>query len=135
MRTNGKNKMYVADAHSLIWYLKEDEQLSKPAQDIFESCDNNEEIIVIPSIALIEAMFICERKKIGLSFNDILLKLKISSNYQTYPLDDEIVFECVSLKLPDPHDRIVVATATVLNAKLTTKDSDIRDSGLVETIW
>jgi len=43
---------------------------------------------------------------------------------------------CQSIKeIVEPHDRIVVATAKLLNAKLITKDDKIRISRIVETIW
>lgn len=33
------------------------------------------------------------------------------------------------------HDKIIIATAKILNAKLITKDEKIIESGYVETIW
>jgi predicted nuclease of predicted toxin-antitoxin system len=33
------------------------------------------------------------------------------------------------------HDKIIVATAKLLDAKVITKDVDIQNSKLVETIW
>ncbi|RLI85755.1 MAG: type II toxin-antitoxin system VapC family toxin, partial [Candidatus Altiarchaeales archaeon] len=33
------------------------------------------------------------------------------------------------------HDRVIVATAKLLNAKLITKDEEIKESGLVEVVW
>lgn len=127
--------MYTTDTHSFLWYISEDTRLSKKAREIFEKCDNAEDVMVIPSIVLIEAMFICEKKRISLKFDDIMLKLKVSSNYQIYPLDEKVVFECKSMKLPDPSDRIIVATAKLLNARLVTKDEKIATSKLVETLW
>lgn len=35
----------------------------------------------------------------------------------------------------DPHDRIIIATARLLNAKVITKDDKIKDSKLVEILW
>jgi len=91
--------------------------------------------MIIPSVVLIESMFLCEKKRIDLKFDDILSRLRVSSNYQIYPLDEKVVFGCKDIKLPEPHDRIIVATAKLLNAKLVTKDKKIAASKLVETIW
>jgi PIN domain nuclease of toxin-antitoxin system len=41
----------------------------------------------------------------------------------------------MNVKLADPHERIIVATAKLLNARLITKDEKIRNSKIVETIW
>jgi PIN domain nuclease of toxin-antitoxin system len=39
------------------------------------------------------------------------------------------------IELKELHDRIIVATAKILNAKLITKDRRIRESEIVETVW
>lgn len=128
--------MYVADTHGFLWFLTEDKRLGKKAKEIFVSCDRGETIIVIPSIVLIEALLICEKKKVDLEFKKVLEKMQNSLNYPVYPLDFRIISVCQNLKqLPDPHDRIVVATAKLLNAILITKDEKIINSKLVKTIW
>ncbi len=38
-------------------------------------------------------------------------------------------------KLPELHDRIIVASADILKAGLITKDENIKKSGYVKTIW
>jgi PIN domain nuclease of toxin-antitoxin system len=37
--------------------------------------------------------------------------------------------------VPDPWDRLIMATAITLQVPLVTRDSAVRASGLVETIW
>jgi PIN domain nuclease of toxin-antitoxin system len=127
--------MYITDTHSFLWYISEDEKLGKKAKEVFEKCDSAKDIMVIPSIVLIEAMFLCEKKKVYMKFEDVLFRLQTSSNYQIYPLDERVVVECKNIKLPDPHDRIIVATAKLLNATLITKDKKIKNSKIVKTIW
>jgi len=39
------------------------------------------------------------------------------------------------IKLKEMHDRIIVATAKLLNAVLITKDEEIIKSKIVKTIW
>jgi PIN domain nuclease of toxin-antitoxin system len=41
----------------------------------------------------------------------------------------------MSLKLKEIHDRIIVASAKILNTKLITKDKEIKKSRIVETVW
>lgn len=127
--------MYVTDTHSFLWYLQHDEKLGSKAKLVFEACDNESEVIIIPSIVLIESIFICEKKKIEMKFQHILERLKTASNYYIYPLDEEIVLECSKINLKEPHDRIIVATARLLDASLITNDENIKESKLVKTVW
>jgi len=127
--------MYVTDTHSFLWHLQNDKKLSGKAKSIFELCDNGNEVIIIPSIALIESLYICEKKKIEMEFQQILKKLKDASNYHVYPLDEEVVFRCSTIKLKEPHDRIIVATARLLGAPLITNDRSIKESMIIDTVW
>jgi PIN domain nuclease of toxin-antitoxin system len=38
-------------------------------------------------------------------------------------------------KIPELHDRIIVATSMLLDAKLITKDAKIAASKVVEVVW
>lgn len=128
--------MYVADSHAFIWFLTEDERLGENARKIFLSADNGDAVIVIPSIVLLETLHVCEERKAELMFSRVLEKIQNSLNYPVYSLDIRVVAECQKLKqFPELHDRVIVATAKLLNAKLLTKDSEIKKAGLLEIIW
>lgn len=83
--------MYVTDTHSLLWFLSRDKKISKKALEIFRACDLGKEVVVVPSIVLLECMRICEKKRVQLEFQEIIRKIQGSSNYQIYPLDEEII--------------------------------------------
>lgn len=128
--------MYVTDTHALLWFLTNDDKLGVRARELFRSCDKGETIIVIPSIALLECLYICEKGKVDLEFRNIIEKTEGSLNYPTYPLDREVILNLETVKqMFDPHDRVIVAIAKMLNAIVITKDDKIRNSGLVKTIW
>ena len=128
--------MYVTDAHGFLWFLSKDKKLGKNALEIFRACDKGKEIVVVPSIVLLECMYVCEKKRIEFEFQEIMQKIQGTFNYPVYPLDEEIILECQSIRqIAEVHDRIIVATAKLLNAKLITRDANITDSKIVETIW
>ncbi|MBI4162210.1 MAG: PIN domain-containing protein [Candidatus Aenigmarchaeota archaeon] len=128
--------MYVTDTHSFLWFITKDDKLSYKAREVFRSCDNGETMIAIPSIVLLECMYICEKGKIELEFNEVIEITEDSLNYLTYPLDRELVIKSQNIKsVKDVHDKIIIATANILGAKLITKDAKVMESGLVETIW
>ena len=92
--------------------------------------------MVVPSIVLLECMYICEKKRIAFEFREVMLKIQGTVNYPIYPLDEEVVSECQNFsKITEAHDRIIVATTKLLNAKLITKDVNITNSKTVETVW
>lgn len=127
---------YVADSHSLVWYLTDDKKLGQKALNLFLKADNGEAIIIVPTIVLAEIIYICERKKANLEIKDVINKIKHSLNYLSYNLDIETLEKVISLKsLSELHDRIVVAIAKLLDATLITKDQQIIDSNFVKTIW
>ncbi len=128
--------MYVADAHSFLWFLTNDSRLSQKAKEIFRLCDQGKEIIAVPSIILLECLYVCEKKKVNLEFKEILIKIRGTYNYVVYPLDEEVILECENIsKIKDLHDRVIISTAKILDARLITKDKEIKNSGEVETLW
>lgn len=63
-------------------------------------------------------------------------KIQGTSNYPIYPLDEELILKCQSIpQIAELHDRVIVATAELLDAPLITKDAKIVDSKIIETVW
>ncbi|MBI3036011.1 PIN domain-containing protein [Candidatus Woesearchaeota archaeon] len=127
--------IYVTDTHSLIWFLTRDPKLWKDALAAFRSADDGKSLMIIPSIAIAEIIYIIERKGVGIKFGDLLNKFEESINYVVYSLNLEVLIELEKFtKLNDIHDRIIVATAKICNSKLITIDKNIRNSGYVDII-
>jgi predicted nucleic-acid-binding protein len=51
-------KCYVTDTHSLLWHLSADARLSIDAQTIFQQVDTGAAKIYVPSIVLVEAVYL-----------------------------------------------------------------------------
>jgi len=49
------------DTHSLIWYLEDSPRLSRNARQVFEACDRNELAILVPTICLVEMLYLQEK--------------------------------------------------------------------------
>ncbi|MGB9812006.1 MAG: PIN domain-containing protein [Dictyoglomus turgidum] len=59
-----------------------------------------------------------------------------NSSFEIYPLDINVLRMLKDVpNIYELNDKIIVATAKLLDAKVITKDVDIQDSKLVETIW
>ncbi len=124
---------YLADTHPFIWYLAD--KLPSKLDSIFTSAEKGETIIFVPTIVLAECLYLAENKKIEINFDELIRKIEISSNFIPVSFNFQIVKLLPEIKLKELHDRIIVATANLLNAKLITKDKEIKKSGIVEVVW
>ncbi len=129
--------IYVADTHGLLWFLTEDPKLPEKARKVFEEVERGNGTVVIPSIVLAELLHICDgNDKLKDLFLEIIKKITLSTNYTIYDLNLNVILECRNLiNVSEMHDKIIVATARILNSIVITKDKNIIDSKYVETIW
>ena len=124
---------YVCDTHAFIFYITG--KLSKSTEIIFRKAEEGKAIIFIPTIVLAECLYLAENKKIEVDFDSLLEKIEMSSNFIVVSFNFQILKLLKEIKLPELHDRIIVATAKILNAKVITKDEEIIKSKLIEVAW
>lgn len=128
--------IYVLDTHPIVWFVEKSPLLTSAAKAVMN--DPTAEL-VIPTIALIEVRYLYAKGRIATAFNDVQRDIISATNCTIYPIDEHIV-SLVPTVL-DIHDGIIVATALVyrdlfkLPTALITKDSAIKNSGLIQTIW
>lgn len=121
----------VIDTHTLFWFLVADKRLSRTAKNTIEEG----KAIVIPTIVLLELLYLFQKKKQTDVFSLAFEKFKNDIKYIFASLDLATVEEVLKVHLPlEIHDRIVVATAQMLKLPIVTKDRAIRKT-YKETIW
>ena len=125
--------LYVPDTHAFIWYLLDN--LPKKVDDIFKSVEKGESTIFVPTIVLVESLHLVENKKIDLNFDHLLKKIEMCKNFVPTSFNFQIMKILPELGIKELHDRIIIATVKILNAKLITKDKEIKKAGIVETVW
>ena len=131
---------FVTDTHALLWYLSRDPALSAPAAALFRQADAGAAEIVIPSIVLVEVVYLCERQRVPDDRIDRLLALPIQSGsrYHIAPLDEPVVRALRLIprdQVPDMPDRIIGATALHLGLPLITCDNRLTKSGRLTCVW
>lgn len=139
--------MYTTDTHGLLWHLQEvaarkalRRGLSPRARKIFQQADGGQETILIPSIVLIELVYMSERWRIPPALVDRLFEnLAIGpENYQVIALDLEIAthFRDVSAaEVPEMPDRIIATTARAQKTRLITRDESLARAAGVSVVW
>lgn len=127
---------YVVDTHALVWHMTNDRRLGAQARRIL---DDDSARLIVPSIVLAEAKHIADRKRIPLTFQEILDEITASPNAIIFPFDEFVIN-----RLPDNleiHDGMIIATALYCQdtfeeqVTLLTNDLAITQSNLVPVIW
>lgn len=129
----------VTDTHGLIWYLEDSPRLSPAAREAFDACDRGEALIFVPTICLVEIVYLEEKGRIPSE-----LRAQLQAHLQAgitglllAPLTREVAEALPQVpraEVPDMPDRIIAATAVELGLPLISRDRRIELSA-VETIW
>lgn len=134
------NKLYVVDTHTLLWYLVNDARLGQLSGQIL---DAKESRLLLPTIALAEALFLLERRPTlyPLSSYDVLSRVTADERMIVIALDYQTVVETLKYAVvPEMHDRQIVATALLAQTNgyqvaILTRDESIQNCRLIQTIW
>ena len=130
---------FVSDTHTLVWYLANPKLLSPAAMSAFRNAALAGDRVIVPSISIVEVVYLVERFKLPQSTLERLTAglADPDSALMVFPLDQEVALTLSRVSrdvVPDMPDRIIAATALHLNLPLVTRDAQIRASG-IQTIW
>jgi PIN domain nuclease of toxin-antitoxin system len=82
----------VTDTHALLWYLSDNPRLSEAALACFVEAEAGRAAILVPSIVLVEAVYLFEKQRIPQELIDgILIRIGEGPSYQLVPLDLSVV--------------------------------------------
>jgi len=129
----------VLDTHALVWWINDPGQLSKTAQAVIEEARKNKTLYV-SCISSWEIALLVQRNRLQLTLDvrDWLARCEALPFVTFMPVTTAIAVE--STRLPDfphadPADRIIVATAQSLGARLVTKDEKIHLYRNLQSVW
>lgn len=130
---------YIIDTHALLWFLTSDARLGAAAKSVLL---NPASVLVLPMIALAEAMFIVEKGKVKIaSVGDLMSDVTNDARITIEPLTFDILQTSSRLSaIPEMHDRYIVATGLYLQSlgdavQILTKDNEIVVSKLIPVVW
>jgi PIN domain nuclease of toxin-antitoxin system len=128
----------VTDTHPLVFHAAGNRRLGKRAAAVFEAAERRRAIIYVPAAVMWECSLLAHVGRIDLQralrrfFEDLF------SNPAYQPLDlttDQVYLADAARPNDDPFDALICAAARHLELPLLTRDGEIRDSGLVRTVW
>ena len=130
---------FVLDAHAVIWHLEANSRLGNAARSILADPTSD---LVLPAITLAEAVYVVEKGRTRIPSAQALLDgVRADPRIEVFPLNLDVLLACEAAKsVPELHDRLLVASALVLQSRghvvsLVTKDESIVRSGLVAISW
>jgi PIN domain nuclease of toxin-antitoxin system len=129
----------VTDTHALIWAIDgKRKRLGKRARRLFDRADEGKCAIYIPAHGLAELGEACHSNRVilDLPFEEWTRAAFASGKYHEAQLTAEIVYAAQRLySIPERGDRLIAATAVVLDLPLITRDPEIQKATGVECIW
>jgi PIN domain nuclease of toxin-antitoxin system len=130
----------VVDTHALVWYLNNDRSLSATATHAIARAEAAGGAVV--SVAsFIDLWYVSQTTgAVSPSEVDQIVRLvrNRGSGFRVAGVTAAIAIESNNIgraALPDPWDRLIVATAKVRALPLVTRDRRVTKSGLVPTVW
>jgi len=123
----------VVDTHAAVWYLLNDKRLSRIAGSVLDQTTQGGNPILIPSISLVELIYLAEKGRIPASTHTRLLATIDDPNgpYELAPLNRDVADAVHTIDrqpVPDIPDRVIAATALARKLPLVSRDSKIRSS-------
>ncbi len=129
----------VADTHALVWWVSHSKKLSAPALRALRSAAKAGPVHV-SAISIFEICTLVRRQRLelGVPVGKWLAAVRALPEISIEPVTSEIAEAAGALgehMHGDPADRIIVATARELGAKLVSADEKIAAESGVEVIW
>jgi PIN domain nuclease of toxin-antitoxin system len=129
----------VLDTHVWVWWVSGNEALSGAAAAALQEAMADRSIR-ISSISAWEVAMLVERGRLELTMDaaDWVERSEALPFVEFVPVDNRVAVRSTRLaeySHKDPADRIIVATAQVLGARLVTRDERLWSYPHIETIW
>jgi len=126
---------YLADTVTIVRHFAKTGKIGKAAKQILKDADNGKNTIFISIISIVEILYLSERNKIPIDFEEVRDKIIPLDYDKIVDLDFDIVETAKTIRGLELHDRLIVSTSLFLNIPILTSDKIIKESDHVVTIW
>jgi len=126
---------YLLDTHAFLWAAIDESRLSNKAARAISTTPYDQ--LGISDVTLQEIGLLVHLGKIKLTGSPARVLGALLDFVTVLPISLDVALLAPELKLPhgDQFDRVIAATAKVHRLVLITRDANITDSDVVETLW
>ena len=129
----------VAGSHAIAWHVQGSKRLSERAGEVLAEAEA-ERSLVVSVATLIDLWYVSQttRSVTAEQLGALRERLGSSGAVSLEPVTVAVADAATTIpraSVADPWDRLIMATAIALQVPLVTRDSAVRASGLVQTIW
>lgn len=129
----------VTDTHALLWAMTgQARKLGRKARACFDRAEHGSGTIYVPAFTLVEISELVHRGRVTLptDLTTWVRALSTSGRFVIHDLDVEVVLRTSMLHdIPERSDRIIAASAAVLECPLITRDAAVAQSAGVVQLW
>ncbi len=129
--------MILLDTHVLVWLQQDPRKLSRTAESAIRRASRSKSL-AISAITLVELASLLNRGRLQTTGTVEGTLRQFVEEIEVLHLTSEVAIATSHFSLeslPDPMDRIIVATARAEGIPLVTADERIQNSALLKTIW
>jgi PIN domain nuclease of toxin-antitoxin system len=126
----------VLDTHALVYALATPHKLGRAARAAIGRVESGRDEGWIPAAVVAEVVLLRELGRTDIGLAQVRTALARVPQLRFLAMDIEQLDQFAGLgMIRDPFDRLILAAARALEARLMTRDQALADSGLVEAVW
>lgn len=131
----------VADTVTIVWWLSDDARISPTASSALPAADDGEGIY-ISAVTLVHAWCATEKRTDPIPFEHLAALAAVIDdpgvNVHALPVTDQVArlaWEPDRADIPDPFDRLILATARASGMPLLSPDRSLLNQSVHPAIW
>ncbi len=126
----------VLDTHATVFALAEPSKLGRAARAAMARVEAGRDEAWIPAAVIAEIVLLHQAGRTGIGLAQVRAAMDASGGVRFLALDLAQLDAFAALgSIRDPFDRLILAAARSVGARLVTRDAALAESGLVEALW
>ena len=126
---------FLLDTVTIIRHFSQQGRMGQKAAKTLKRIDDGQDNAFISVISLMEILYLAERNRIDIHFEETLNLIERSSNYFIVDLTPQILTVAKTVEFPELHDRLILATAKSLDIPVVSSDRLFDQIPGISVLW